>query len=255
MNDAFGTPRTALVLGGNSDIAHATVKLLVGKGLESVVLAVRDVASLEERLGVDPLPDVNVHAVVWDANDIDNHRDLLAEAHQFFGDIDLVLCAVGTLGHAAGLSATEHQVAEMVSNNFTGPASAIAAVTHDLIRQGHGTMVVISSVAGLRPRRSNYVYGSAKAGLDAFVRGLQDATCDTPIRIHLIRPGFVRTKMTAGLSPAPFAVDADQVACAFVAVIVRSSHSVSVTPRLLGVVFMVLQALPTRIWRLVSRNR
>jgi decaprenylphospho-beta-D-erythro-pentofuranosid-2-ulose 2-reductase len=143
----------------------------------------------------------------------------------------------------------------MVSDNFTGPATALTAAVSHLMGQGHGTIVVIGSVAGLRPRRSNYVYGSAKAGLDAFTRGLQDATTHTGIHIHLIRPGFVTTKMTTGLTPAPFATTAEHVANAIVRAVRTPHHTITHIPRPLGPLFRVLGLLPTPLWRLLSKNR
>jgi decaprenylphospho-beta-D-erythro-pentofuranosid-2-ulose 2-reductase len=205
-------PRTAVILGGNSDIAHAVVTALADHGLTHVMLATRNPDALHQRLVAAPLGVTDLAVVSWDANDHTHHETLLTDTAHRFGDIDLVVCAVGTLGHASGLTATPRSVHDMVNDNFTGPATALTAAVSHLITQGHGSIVVIGSVAGLRPRRSNYVYGSAKAGLDAFTRGLQDATTNTGIHIHLIRPGFVTTKMTTGLTPAPFATTAEHVA-------------------------------------------
>jgi decaprenylphospho-beta-D-erythro-pentofuranosid-2-ulose 2-reductase len=188
--------RTAVILRGNSDIAHAVVTALAVHGLERVVLATRNPDALHQRLIAAPLGVTDLTVVPWDANDHTHHETLLANSAHRFGDIDLVVCAVGTLGHASGLSATPSSVHDMASDNFTGPATALTAAVSYLIAQGHGTIVVIGSVDGLRPRHSNYVYGSAKAALDAFTRGLQDATTNSGI--HIIRPGFVTTKMTTG---------------------------------------------------------
>ncbi len=249
MNNAFGYPRTAVILGGNSDIAHATITALIPHGLESVLLATRSVAALENRLKVQPLAVSNIHIAQWDANDHTAHQQLFQNAQELIGDIDLVLCAVGTLGHASGLEAEPDQIAELLRNNFTGPATALHEAARHLINQGHGTLIVLGSVAGLRPRSSNFVYGAAKAGLDAYTRGLQDATRDTPIRIHLIRPGFVRTKMTAGLRPAPFAVTVDEVAAAIANACVGQRRTTHHVPFLLGPFFGVFAFLPRRLWQ------
>ena len=202
-------PRTALVLGGSSDIAAAILSRLAGDGLERVVLAVRDV----DRVPALP-PGLESSAVAWDALDTAGHAGLVQHAADLLGRIDLVICAVGMLGHHAGVSMEPEQVDEMLRTNTVGPAAALAAVGAQLVRQRHGTVVVLSSVAGVRPRRSNYVYGSSKSGLDAFARGLADAVAADGVEVIVVRPGFVRSSMTEGLDPAPFATDPDVVAAA-----------------------------------------
>ena len=91
----------------------------------------------------------------------------------------------------------------MMTVNLTWPAAALSAVAARLQRQGHGRIVVLSSVAGFRIRRSNFVYGSAKAGLDNFATGLGESLRGTGVSVHIVRPGFVHTKMTAGRDKAP----------------------------------------------------
>jgi decaprenylphospho-beta-D-erythro-pentofuranosid-2-ulose 2-reductase len=109
-------------------------------------------------------------------------------------------------------------------------------------------MVVLSSVAGYRVRRANFVYGSAKAGLDAFALGLGEALRGTGVSAHLVRPGFVHTKMTEGRPPAPFAVGPDRVATDIVRGLERG-QAVIWSPPLLGWVFPALRLLPQSAWR------
>src|SRR5918912_3480447 len=101
--------------------------------------------------------------------------------------------------------------------------------------QGHGTIVVLSSVAGERARKSNFVYGASKAGVDAFAQGLGDSLAGTGVHVMVVRPGFVKTKMTAGMSPAPFSTTADAVAEEIVKGLARGSHTVWAPPLLRGV--------------------
>jgi decaprenylphospho-beta-D-erythro-pentofuranosid-2-ulose 2-reductase len=115
-------------------------------------------------------------------------------------------------------------------------------------RQGHGTIVYLSSVAGERARKSNYVYGSTKAAMDAFAQGLGDAVADSAVRVMVVRPGFVRTKMTQGLDAAPLAVDADAVAAAIVRGLRRGANTVY-APAPLRIVMSVLRHLPRPIFR------
>ncbi len=254
-HDGPPAPRTAVVLGGNSDIARATLSRLAEDGLERVVLAVRDPGLTRQRLAAHPLGIGDVVIEEWDALDDTAHAGLLDRAGHTLGQIDLVICAVGSLGHSAGIASTPAEAAALFASNFTGPATALTEVAHRLIAQGHGTIVVLSSVAGLRPRRSNYLYGSAKAGLDSFTQGLADATADSGIRVHLIRPGFVTSSMTAGLKPAPFATTPDVVAEAIAAVVGRSCNQVVHVPKVLGPMFGVLRAAPRPIWRRIAGNR
>jgi decaprenylphospho-beta-D-erythro-pentofuranosid-2-ulose 2-reductase len=255
VNDAHGHPQTALVLGGASDLGLAVVRRLAQQRLTGVVLAVRDPDTLRARLATEPLGGIQAVVERWDATDDEAHGPLLDRARDELGDVDLVLCAVGVLGHHSGLETGAPEAAASMAANFTGPATALLEVGRFLAAQGHGTIVVLSSVAGVRPRRSNFVYGAAKAGLDAFSRGLADALADTPVRVHVIRPGFVASKMTAGLDPAPFATTPEAVAEAVEGVLGAPRDRVVWVPGLLRVVFGVLRLLPVPLWRRVSGER
>jgi decaprenylphospho-beta-D-erythro-pentofuranosid-2-ulose 2-reductase len=246
------TPHTALVLGGNSDIALAALRRIP---LDRVVLAARDADALRARLDADPLPIANVTIEAWDALDPAGHTPLIERAHDDLGGIDLVLCAVGSLGHGAGITAGPADAAALIDSNFTGPATVLTAVAHHLVTRGYGTIVVLSSVAGLRARRSNYLYGSAKAGLDAFAQGLADSVAGSGVRVHVIRPGFVTSKMTAGLKPAPFATSTEAVAAAIADVVLSPRSRIVHVPRVLGPLFGVMRALPRPIWRRVAGTR
>ncbi len=248
-------PRTALVLGGNSDIALATIRALAGQGLSKVVLAVRDPDALRVRLDADPLPVADVAIEAWDALDVTGHARLLDRTVTALGTIDLVLCAVGSLGHGAGITASPAAVDALVTSNFAGPAAALTESAHRLVAQGSGAIVVLSSVAGLRARPSNYVYGSAKAGLDAFTQGLADAVASSGVKVHLIRPGFVTSKMTTGLQKAPFSTTPDVVAAAVAHVLTKPRSQIVHVPRLLGPLFAFLRATPRPVWRKIAGDR
>lgn len=246
--------RTALVLGGGSDIALATVRSLVPLGLDAVVLAVRDPDTMGPALESIP-PSVRVTVVAWDVTDLAAHETLVRSASADLGTVDVVLAAVGVLGHHAGIELAPTEVASMVATNFGALAAALNVVATALLHQGHGTIVVFSSVAGVRPRRSNFVYGASKAGLDAFARGLGDAVSDTPIRVLIVRPGFVHSKMTTGLRPAPFATGPDAVAAAVVSAVVRPRCQVVWVPAILRPLFAVLGVLPASWWRRIAGDR
>lgn len=248
-----GTPiRTALVLGGGSDIAVATLDALADDGLQRAVLAVRDrtsvrAARVDERVACS--------LVEWDATDVTAHEALVEQAVAELGRIDLVLCAVGMLGHHAGLTMGPEDVELMHRTNCAGPAAALAAAAPVLVSQGGGAIVVLSSVAGVRPRRSNYVYGSSKAGLDSFARGLGDAVRSDGVDVTTVRPGFVVSSMTEGLDPAPFATDPDTVAAAITQRLRRGGGGVLWVPPLLGPMFAVLSNAPAGVWRRIAGDR
>ncbi|MEX0767317.1 MAG: SDR family NAD(P)-dependent oxidoreductase, partial [Microthrixaceae bacterium] len=145
----------------------------------------------------------------------------------------------------------------MVQTNFAGPAVALSESAEFLATQGKpATLLVLSSVAAARPRKSNFVYGSTKSGLDSFARGLGDALVGTPVRVVVLRPGFVRSRMTVGLEPAPFASSPEQVAVHAARVLGRRrSKDVVWVPAKLGPLFAVLTNLPSALWRKIAAER
>src|ERR671910_357590 len=133
--------------------------------------------------------------------------------------------------------------AELVSVNYTGAVSIALAVAAQFRRQGHGRLVVLSSVAGERVRKANFVYGSSKAGLDGFAQGLGDSLAGTGSTVLVVRPGFVHSSMTAGMKAAPFATTPGAVADATVEALAKGRRIVWV-PGVLRLVFSVFRHLP-----------
>jgi decaprenylphospho-beta-D-erythro-pentofuranosid-2-ulose 2-reductase len=119
-------------------------------------------------------------------------------------------------------------------------------------RQRFGTIVVLSSVAAVRPRKANFVYGAAKAGLDAFARGLADSLHGSGVRVVLVRPGFVTGRMTAGMPPAPLATTPAKVGAATAAALRHGKSAVWIPATLAGL-SVALRLVPRRAWRRVSR--
>jgi decaprenylphospho-beta-D-erythro-pentofuranosid-2-ulose 2-reductase len=132
-----------------------------------------------------------------------------------------------------------------------GAVSSGLAVAGHLRRQAHGTLVVFSSVAGERVRAENFVYGSTKAGLDAFAQGLADSLVGSGASVLVVRPGFVRTAMTTHLDDGPMATTAEAVAADVVAGLRSGAHTVW-SPAKLRYVFSVLRHLPRPVWRRVA---
>jgi len=253
MNDAMGVPQTALVLGGTSELAVAIMERLVALRCEQVVLACRDTGA-PATAAVDRLIAAGARRVEvepFDAADIEGHAALLTKATALLGDIDLVVLAFGVLGSQATFDADPPAAAAAVHVNYTAAVSCGLHVANLFRHQGHGTLVVLSSVAGERARADNFVYGSSKAGLDAFSQGLGDALVGTGGRVMVVRPGFVHTRMTAGMDPAPFATNPDKVADRVVRGL-QTGAEVVWAPPVLRWVLAVLRHLPRGLWRRVS---
>ena len=252
MKDALGAVQTVLVLGGTSEIALATVRRLARDRCRRAVLAVRDpeaAAPVAEALRADGLDEV--HLIAFDARDPQGHAAVIDEAVGLLGDLDLVLSAFGVLGDQAAFDADPATAAEAVSVNMAGAVSSGLAAANRLREQGHGTLVVISSVAGERVRAENLVYGATKAGLDGFSQGLGDALQGTGARVMVVRPGFVHTRMTEGRDPAPFSTTADAVADEIAKGLAKGAEVVWAPP-ILRYVFSAMRHLPRPLWRKVS---
>ena len=248
MINAVGAPQSVLVLGGGSEIAGAILRALPTSRLQRVVLAGRPSAALDQRatdLRARGIADVEV--VDFDARDTASHGAII-DAVFDRGDIDVVLLAFGVLGDQAALETDPAAAVDLVTANYVGAVSVGLHVARRLRGQGHGQFVVLSSVAGDRARRANFIYGSSKAGLDAFAQGLGDALSGSGARVIVVRPGFVRTTMTEGLPEAPFATDPDAVAAVVVAALAKGRETVY-APGVLRPVMGAIKALPRGIFR------
>jgi decaprenylphospho-beta-D-erythro-pentofuranosid-2-ulose 2-reductase len=252
LNDAFGRPQSVVVLGGTSDIARSLVQRLAAGRCRSVVLAGRDTSRLEQT-AAELAPSIERTATVtFDAADPDAAGSAVRVVRQCFEsageEVDLVVVAVGELGHQDEDEADPARVARMLTVNTTWPAAAMTEAAQLLREQGHGRILVLSSVAGYRVRRSNFVYGAAKAGLDGFAQGLGEAVRGSGVSVHVVRPGFVRTKMTEGRPAAPFAVGPERVAEDALRGLERGQRVIW-SPGVLRTVFGLLGLLPAALWR------
>ncbi len=249
MKDALGAVQSVLVLGGGSDIALATCRELVGRRARTVVLAARrpeELDTVAKELG--DLGATTVETVPFDATATDSHVAFVDETFDRFGDFDLVLVAFGVLGDQDALVRDASAAVELARVNYLGAVSVAVPVARRLRSQGHGTLVALSSVAGERARRSNFVYGSTKAGFDAFFQGLGDSLAASGVQVTVVRPGFVHTKMTRGLDPAPLSTTPEAVATAIVEGLARGSHTVWAPPALRWVM-AVLRHVPRPLFR------
>lgn len=238
-----------LLVGGSSEIGLAIVRRMAAEGPVRPYLLGRDRARLESAAAALERADFdNVDFDLVDAEDPDAHRAAVARAFERAGAFDTVVVAVGVLGGQQGLDADSSEALEVMRVNFVGAGSLLLECMRALRSQGHGTLIALSTVAAERPRASNAIYGAAKAGLDALAQGLADAIAESGVRVLVVRPGFVRSRMTAGLEPAPMATTPDAVAEATVQALATRAHTVWVPGRLRAV-FAVLRHLPRPLYR------
>lgn len=248
MINAVGEPQSVLLLGGTSEIGWAILEALPRARLARLVLAGRPSSELDARRAAllsRGAPSVEI--VAFDALDIAEHGALVDQVFGA-GDIDVVILAFGVLGDQSELEADPALAVKVIETNYVGAVSVGLHVARRLRGQGHGKLVVLSSVAGDRARRANFIYGSSKAGLDAFAQGLGDSLVGSGVSVMVVRPGFVRTSMTEGLEEAPFATSADVVG-GLVATGLAKGREVVYAPEVLRPVMGVIKALPRKIFR------
>ena len=249
MKDALGSVQSVLVLGGGSDIARSTVRELVKRRARTIVLAARDPESV--RTVADELRAAGattVETLAFDARDTASHDAFVADVFDRVGDIDLALLAFGVLGDQEEAEHDGRAAVDIAEVNYVGSVSVTVPIAQRMRTQGHGTIVALSSVAGERARRSNFVYGSSKAGMDAFFQGLGDSLVGSGVRVMIVRPGFVHTKMTDGMDAAPFSTTPEAVADAIVRGLARNRETVWV-PSQMRYVMSVLRHVPRPVFR------
>jgi decaprenylphospho-beta-D-erythro-pentofuranosid-2-ulose 2-reductase len=247
MMDALGTPQTLLLLGGTSDIALAIAERYLSQRPMRVVLAGRPSPRLDEAAKRLTDRGAQIDTVEFDAADTGSHQAVLDGVFAT-GDVDIAVVAFGLLGDQQTAEADPRAAAEVAQVNYVGAVSAGVALAKAMRRQGHGAIVALSSVAGERARRSNFIYGSSKAGMDAFYSGLADSLVGSGVKVVVVRPGQVRTKMTAHLADAPLTTTPEAVAAAVVSAVRRGRHTVWV-PGKMRYVGTVLRHLPRPVFR------
>ncbi|TVL90145.1 decaprenylphospho-beta-D-erythro-pentofuranosid-2-ulose 2-reductase [Streptomyces sp. SAJ15] len=248
MKDAFGAPQSLLILGGTSEIALATARRLISRRTRTVWLAGRPSAALDEAAeALRRIGDTDARTIPFDALDHESHEATLGKVFTE-GDIDMVLLAFGVLGDQQHDEHDPLAAVRVAQTNYTGGVSSALVCAQALRRQGHGSLVVLSSVAAERARRANFIYGSSKAGLDAFAQGLGDALHDSGVHVMVVRPGFVRTKMTAGRAAAPLASTPEAVAAAIELGLRRRAHTVW-APAALRPLMTALRHVPRSVFR------
>ncbi len=240
-----------MIFGGRSEIGTELGRRLAPGA--TVVLAARRADDLDEQIAaIHAAGATAVHTVEFDADALDTHGPLIARLTADHGRIGTAVLAFGILGDQARAEVDAAHAVAIVHTDYVAQVSLLTELANAMRAAGQGSLVVFSSVAGVRVRWANYVYGSAKAGLDGFASGLADALHGSGVRLLIVRPGFVIGRMTRGMTPAPLSSTPDRVAAATARALVKRQRTVWV-PWLLRPMFFMLRLLPQWAWRRMPR--
>jgi len=251
VEDTADTADLVVIFGGRSEIGLELATRLAPGAV--VVLAARGADRLDAQVAaVRSAGAVAVHTVEFDADDLASHAPLVDALRAGFGPIDVAVLAFGILGDAARAETDAAHAVAIAHTDYLAQVSLLTVLAAGMREAARGTLVVFSSVAGVRVRRANYVYGSAKAGLDGFASGLSDALHGSGVRVLLVRPGFVIGRMTQGMDPAPLSSTPSQVAAATAAALGGRRRTVWV-PWALRPLFFGMRLLPQWAWRRLPR--
>ena len=250
--DATGNPQAILLLGGTSEIGLAICARYLRDTHARIVLAcmpgdpLRDDAKAQmDRAGAK-----SVEVVDFDAVNTASHPEVIDAAWggDNYRDIDVAIVAFGLLGDAEELWQNQRKAVQIAEINYTAVISVGVLLAEKMRAQGSGRIIAMSSAAGERVRRSNFVYGSTKAGLDGFYLGLGEALREFGVRVLVIRPGQVRTRMSAHVKEAPLTVDKEYVAELAVSASSKGKDLVW-APGAFRYVMMILRHVPRPIFR------
>ncbi len=241
-------PKRILVLGATSGIAEACCRLWADRG-DSLYLVARNA----DRLGAVAADmrtrgAASVDTSVADLDDTASHPELLAHAINSLGGLDIAFFALGVLGDQSEAERSFVTANQILHTNFTAPVSLLTWLANYCAQRHSGTLAVLSSVAGERGRKSNYVYGSSKAGLTAFVDGLRNRIDREGVSVMTIKPGPVKTSMTAGMKGSGKFADVDAVAATLVKAIDKGTDVVYV-PGIWRILMAVIRAVPESIFK------
>jgi len=238
-----GLPRRVLALGATSAIAEATLRLLaetsasfylVGRNPDKLAAVQADLltrgAAAASTIAVD-LDDTSLHPAV------------VSQAIAALGTIDLALIAHGVLGDQQQAQADYGAAERVLRTNLLSAVSLIGGLANYFAAENRGTIAVISSVAGDRGRKSNYVYGASKGGLNVYLDGLRHRLHGTGVHVLTIKPGFVATPMTAHLPPSPLFASPKRVGADILRAI-EKGKKVAYTPPFWWGIMLVVRSLP-----------
>jgi short-subunit dehydrogenase len=240
-----------VIFGGRSEIGLELATRLAS-GATVLLLARRADKLDDEVAAVRAAGAAAVHVCEFDADDLSSHARQVEAIVSEHGPIGAAVLAFGILGDQERAEKDPGHAAAIVHTDFVAQVSLLTVLANVMRSVGAGSIVAFSSVAGVRVRRANYVYGSAKAGLDGFCSGLADALHGSGVHLLVVRPGFVIGRMTEGMTPAPLSSTPDQVAAATVRALAKRRRAVWV-PWALRPVFIGVRMLPQFVWRRMPR--
>jgi decaprenylphospho-beta-D-erythro-pentofuranosid-2-ulose 2-reductase len=235
-----------LVFGATSAICHALLKLYATDGC-SLFLVARNGGKLTAFAD-----DLSVRGGTiagsssYDFNAYDKHKEVIAEAQSCLGKIDLVIVAHGSLPSQSECESSSTALKACMDDNFTSAAVIIQSISQTLAQQGSGTLAAFSSVAGDRGRKSNYVYGAAKSGIDTLLQGLSGRFSGTGINIVNIKPGMVISPMTADMKHGALWSTPEAIAPKIYRAI-DAGRAVCYVPGYWRLIMWVIRTLPTTI--------
>lgn len=248
--DGVGDLQTLWVFGGTSELALASIREICKRGVSRVVLLCRDIEAGSRGSETLQAEFRRTEFVVrpFDGSRVEDAKTIVEGLVADHGDVDVALIAHAVLGRDIDPLRDPDALQSLADVNFTGAIVLLGLVARQMAAQRYGRIVLFSSVAAERVRRVNIGYGATKAGLDAFAQGLDHLLAGTGASILVVRPGFVRTKMTAGMPDAPLSTTPEKVGRA-VADALRSKKRIIWVPGILRYVFSALRHLPTWVWR------
>jgi short-subunit dehydrogenase len=251
MRISHKVPLSVLALGATSAIAEATLRLLAARGARFYL-----VARSQEKLDAVAADltmrgATGVATCVMDLNDTAAHPAMLAAAAQSLGPIEMALLAHGVLGNQQEAQASYTAAQAVIHTNFLSAVSLITWLANYFQSLNQGTIAVISSVAGDRGRRSNYVYGASKGALSIFLEGVRSRLDSAGVQVLTIKPGFVATPMTAHLDQGPLFARPSQVAKGIVRALERRRDVIYV-PLFWAPIMFILRAIPRPIFKKVN---
>jgi decaprenylphospho-beta-D-erythro-pentofuranosid-2-ulose 2-reductase len=240
--------RNILVMGANSAIAVATARLWAAQGDRLYLLARSEdrVAALAADLRIRGAGSVQ-HALL-DANDFSRHGAVLREAVAAMGTLDVALVAHGSLGDQQACERDFGVALRELNTNAISVISLLTQLAPIFEAQGRGTIAVIGSVAGDRGRQSNYVYGTGKAAVAAFMQGLRNRLHPCGVHVLTIKPGFVDTPMTSNVEKGLLWISPERAAQG-IAKAVETRADVAYVPGFWRWIMLVLRCVPESIFK------
>ncbi|MGL4305167.1 MAG: SDR family NAD(P)-dependent oxidoreductase [Mycobacteriaceae bacterium] len=242
---------SVLILGGRSEIGIELANLLAPG--RTLILAARRAENLDNEVAMLELAGATrVITEEFDADNTEHHQKFLLTIVEQYGPIGVAVLAFGVLGNQQQAEVEAAHALAVIHTDYVAQVSVLTHLGKLMRKQGNGSIIIFSSVAGIRVRQANYVYGSAKAGLDGFASGFSDALHSSGVQVLTARPGFVIGRMTAEMAPAPFSRTPRQVAHQVYKALDKGKSFVWI-PGTLRPVFFVMKLLPQVIWRRLPR--